>query len=80
MRGSAHPKRHVTFTLTDKKSVCPAHTPEPYEDDDDKPLVRPDRASVSEDEDDKPLIQPSSRKEPLKEKRESAAERRVPAQ
>ena len=62
------------------KSVYPVHLPETDEDDDDKPLVRSDRAADSEDEDDKPLVQPSSRKELEKEKRESAAERRTPAQ
>ena len=77
---STHPKRHVTFALTVQKSRVPVHSPELDEDDDDKPLVRSDRAAASEDEDDKPLVQPSSRKEPVKEKRESAAERRTPAQ
>ena len=48
---SPHSRRHVTFALTDKKSVYPAHSPELDEDDDDEPLVRPDRASVFEDED-----------------------------
>ena len=65
---SPHLRRHVTI----------AHTPELDEDYNDKPLVRPDRASVSEDEDDNLLVQPSSRKEPLKEKREPAAERSIP--
>ena len=63
-----------------KKSVNPVHSPGLDEDDDDKPVVRPDRAADSEDEDDQPLVQPSSRKEPVKEKRQSAPERRVPAQ
>ena len=52
----AHPKRHVSFALTEK-SVHPVHSPELDEDDDDKPLVRPDHACVSEDEDNKPLVQ-----------------------
>ena len=60
--------------------MYPVHSPELDEDDDVKPLVRPDRTAVSEDEDDKPLEQPASRKESVEEKRESAAERRVPAQ
>ena len=50
---SPHSRRHVTFALTDKKSVYPAYSPELDEDDDDEPLVRPDRASVFEDEDQK---------------------------
>ena len=38
--------------------MYPDHSPELDEDDDDKPLVRPDHACVSEDEDDEPLVQP----------------------
>ena len=57
----------MTLALTDK-SVYPVQSPEPDEDDDDKPAVCPDCAVVSEDEDDEPLVQPSSRKEPVKEK------------
>ena len=71
-------KKHVTFALSKQKSTYPAHTRELDEDDDDKPLVCPDRTAVSENEDDQPLVQPSSRKETVKEKRESAAERRIP--
>ena len=74
---STHPQRHVTFALTEK-SLYPVHSPELDEDDDDKPLIRSDRAADSEDEDDKPLVQPASRKEPVKEKREFAAKHRVP--
>ena len=77
---SAHPKRHVTFALSEQKSAYPAHTRESDEDGDDKPLVSPDRTAVSEREDDQPLVQPASRKEPVEEKRDSAAERRTPAQ
>ena len=77
---SPHPRRRVTFARTDKKKVYPAHTPELDEDDDEKPLVRPNRAIVSEDEDDKPLVQSTSRTKSTKEKRESAAARRTPAQ
>ena len=75
---SAHPKRHVTFALSEKKSAYPAHTTERDEDEDDKPLVCPDRTAVSEDEGDKPLAQPSSKKELVEGKRESAAERSIP--
>ena len=71
-------KKHVTFALSKQTIAYPARTRELDEDEDDKPLVRPDRIAVSEDEDDKPLVQPASREEPVK--RESAAERRVPAQ
>ena len=75
---SAGPKRHVTFAISEQHSAYPAHTRELDEDKDDKPLVRPDRTTISEDEDDKPMVQPASREEPVK--RESAAERRVPSQ
>ena len=53
---SAHPKRHVTFARSEQESVYPALTPELDEDDNDKPLFRPDRVTVSEDEDDEPLV------------------------
>ena len=76
---SARPKKHVTFAPSEQKSAYPARTRELDEDEDDnKPLVCPDRTAVSEDEDDKHLVQPASREELVK--RESAAERRVPAQ
>ena len=77
---SAHPKRHKTFALSEQKSAYPAHTRESDEDGDDNPLVRPDRTAVSEREGDQPLVQPASRKEPVEEKRDSAAECRTPAQ
>ena len=68
------------IALSEQKSAYPAHTRELDEDEDDEPLVCPDRTTLSEDEDDQPLVQPGSRKEPVKEKRESAAERIIPAQ
>ena len=77
---SAHPKRHVTFALSEQKSAYPAHTRELDEDDADRPLVCPERVTVSEDEDDERLVRPSSRKERVKEKREFAAKRSVPTQ
>ena len=69
-----------TFALSDRKSAYPAHIRELDEDEDDKPFVRSDGYADSEDEDDIPLVQPTSRKEPVEEKRESAASRRVPTQ
>ena len=75
----ARPKKHVTFALSEQKLACPAHTRELDEDEDDEPLVRPDRTVVSEEEDDQPLMQRASREEPAEEKRESVAERRVHA-
>ena len=75
-----HPKRHVTLALSEQKLAYPAHTRELDEDEDDQPLVRSDRNADSEDEDDQPLMQPTSRKEPVEERRESVAGRRIPAQ
>ena len=75
---SVRPTKPLTSALAEQKSAYPARTRELDEDEDDQPLVRPDRTAVSEDEDDKPLVQLASREEPLK--RESSAERRVPAQ
>ena len=75
---SARPRKHVTFALSEQKSAHPAHTRELDEDEDNKPLVRPDRTAVSEDEDDKHLVQPASREESVR--RASVAERIVPAQ
>ena len=48
---------------SEQKSACPAPARELDEDDDGKPLVRPNRSIVSEDEDDEPLVRPSSRTE-----------------
>ena len=50
---SGHPKRHVTFAMSERGPAYPAHAPDMDED---------------EDEDDKPLVRPASRKEPAKEK------------
>ena len=38
-----HPKRHVTFAMSERKPAYPAHLPDVHEDEyeDDKPLVRP---------------------------------------
>ena len=74
------PEARVVLWLLEPKSAYPAHTPELDEDEDDKSLVLSDLTADSEDEDDQPLVQPSSRKEPAKENRKSAAERRIPAQ
>ena len=74
---SARPTKHVTTSQSLQKSAYPALPQELDDDEDDKPLVRPDRTTVSEDEDeDKPLVQPAPKGEPLK--RESSATRRVP--
>ena len=72
---SARPTKHVTFALSQRKSAYPARIQELDEDEDDEPLVRPDRTTVSDDEDEhvKPLVQPASAL-----KHESSAIRRVP--
>ena len=58
---SARPTKHVTFALSQKKSANPAHSQELDDDEDDKPLVRPDGTIVSEeDENDKLLVQLTS--------------------
>ena len=73
---SARPTKHVTFVLMTQKSAYPALSQELDDDEDDKPLVRSDRTTVSEDEDDKPWVQQASKSETVK--RESASVRRVP--
>ena len=71
---SARPPKHATFALSQKKSAYPAHSQELDDDEDDKPLVRPDGTIVSEeDEGDKLLVQPTSVLN-----RESSAKRGVP--
>ena len=67
----ARPTKHVTYAMSKRKSPYPARVQEFDDDEDDKPLVRPDHIAVSED--DKPLVQLTSVL-----KRESSALRRVP--
>ena len=50
---SGHPKRHITFAMSERRPASPAHTPDMDED---------------KDEDDKPLVRPSSKKELAREK------------
>ena len=50
-----HPKRHVTFAMSERRPAYQAHAPDMHED---------------EDDDDKPLVRPASRKELAKEKRD----------
>ena len=52
-------RRDMYLLCHNKKSAYPAHTRELDEDEDDRPLVRPDRPTVSADEYDKPLVQPA---------------------
>ena len=75
---SAHPRRHVSFALSEQKSANPAHTRD-LENEDDEPLVHRDHTAVSDDEDDQSLVQPASRKELVKEKCDPAADHRNPA-
>ena len=78
---SSRPTKHVTFALSQRKSAYPAQTRElDEEEEEDQPFVRSDGSADSEDEDDKPLVHPTSRKAPIKEKRESAPARRNPTQ
>ena len=50
-----HPKRHVTFAMSERKTAHPAHAPDMHED---------------EDEDHKPLVRPASRRELAEERRD----------
>ena len=77
---SARWTKHVTLALSQRRSAYAAHTRELDEDEDEQPLVRSDGNADSEDEDDKPRVQLTSRKEPVEDKRESAAARRFPTQ
>ena len=76
---SAHPRRNGTFAMSGQKSASPAHTRDLEEEEDDEPLVRPDRTAVSDDEDDQSLVQPTSSNELVKEKCDPAADHRNPA-
>ena len=72
---SSRPAKHVTFALSQRRSMYPARVQKLDDDEDDRPLVGSDPSTFSdeEDEDDKLLVQsPSARK------RESSAIRRVP--
>ena len=75
---SARPTKHVTSALSQRKTAHPGRAQEMNEDvnEDDKPLVRPDRTADPEDEDDRPVVQPASREDQVM--RESSAKRRVP--
>ena len=76
---SGHPRRHITFTMTEQKLAYPAHTRDLQEDEDDGSLEHPDHTVVSDDEDDQPRVQPASRKEPVEEKCDPAADHRIPS-
>ena len=54
-----HPKRHVTFAMSERRPAYPAHAPDMGEDEDE-----------DEGEDDKPHVRPASRKELAEEKRD----------
>ena len=69
---SGHPKRHVTFAMSEQKPAYPAHTKDMHGDEDDGPLAKPDHMVVSDDEDDQYLVQPASGKKPTEEKRYTA--------
>ena len=71
----AHPRRNGTFAVSEHTSKNPAHTRDLEEDEDDEPLVHPDRTAVTDDEDDQSLVQPTSRKKLVKEKDRPAGSR-----
>ena len=54
-----HPKRHVTFAMSERRPAYPAHAPDMDEDEDE-----------DEGEDDKPHVRPASRNELAEEKRD----------
>ena len=56
-----HPKRHVTFAMSERKTAYSAHAPDMHED---------------EDEDDRPLVRPASRNGPAEKRRDPAAAER----
>ena len=72
---SARATRHVTFSLSHRKSAYPARVQKLDVDEDERPLVGPDNITVSEEEDeeDKLFVQL-----PPALKRESSAIRRIP--
>ena len=76
----AYLERPVTSALSEQKIAYPADTRELDEDEDDQPLVRSDCNASSGDEDYKPLVQTVPIKEPMEERRHSAAGRRIPVQ
>ena len=53
-----HPKRHVTFAMSERQPAYPAHAPDKHEDEDE----------------DKPLVRSASRKEPAEERRDPATD------
>ena len=76
---SAHPKRHVTFAVSEQNLHIQLTHVNLTKIKMTNLIVCPKRTAVSEDENDPPLVQ-TSRKEPVAEKRESVAESRVPTQ
>ena len=69
---SGHPKRHVTFTMSEQKPAYPAHTQKVHGDEDDGPHAQPDHMVVSDDEENQPLVHSASKKKPTKERRHTA--------
>ena len=71
----SRPAKHVTFALSQRRSMYPARVQKLDDDEDDRPLVGSDPSTISdeEDEDNKLLVQPPSAR-----KRDSSAIRRVP--
>ena len=67
---SGHPRRHVTFAMSERKPAYPAHAQDMHGDEDDRPLAQRDHIVVSDDGDDQPLEQPAPRKVPTEERRD----------
>ena len=60
---SGHPRRHVTFAMSERKtSISSSYTYDMHEDEDDGPFAQRDHIVVSDDEDDQPLVRPASKK------------------
>ena len=71
---SGHPRRHVTFAMSERKPAYQAHALDTHEDEDERPPAQRDHTVVSDDGDDQPLVQPAPRKEPAEEKRDPATD------
>ena len=69
-----HPRRHVNFAMSERKTAYPAHAQDMYEDEDERPIAQRDHTVVSDDGDGQPLVQSAPKKEPAKEMRDPATD------
>ena len=67
-----NPKRHETFTISERKPAFPAHTQPISEDEDDGPLVQPHHAVVFDD--DQPFVRPATRRVPSEIRRDQTTD------